>query len=687
MANRVRAHVDLEGAIKSLLQATLYTLGVRRGNVMLINPDTGKLRMKFAQGYKYPVADDVHLQKRQEVADWVVENQKRLLIPSVQEDPLFKNIGANIIESIISIPLNVRGEVVGVLNLDNLLGEGPFTPEDLEQAVLFGERIEALLVQVSSTKFAEIVQENNISYYEPFHLKNIVANDEDIQIGEVFKQLAQETFTQADSGMIFLFDKESSQYKLEGYFGLTEEQLFHLMLHFNVEDCHSELGDEPIIIKDWEKQKLACLAGVENISARSLMIAPLLSRDRGGVVFICSNSPNSFEGQHMQLFYLGATLVGMLQDVNLKYQYFKAKSKRIIDSFTSGIICTDLQGRITVVNKWAEEILGLEESDLKNKSVLELEDVLEIINKNKLEEVIEQLIVKGSLRKFSTEVKVRLKNGEDVVLTLNINMLRNSQDKPLGFVAVFDDVTEQLKLEDKLREAERLSIAGQLASGVAHEIRNPLASIRGFAQLLQDRVEGQTESQFTGMILKEVEQLNRIVKQMESLKNESMSNLEWIDLEQVIVSALNCVKNHDFVHYGKITTNIAGGIPPVLGSREELEQAFCHIIKNGLEFTPACGAFWITVTMEESDVVKIDFADTGFGINEEDKRQIFNPFFTSRPERTGLGLAISYKIIRDHGGIIEVESVKGEGTTISIKLPINFQFNSILEPPPSWQHC
>lgn len=233
-----------------------------------------------------------------------------------------------------------------------------------------------------------------------------------------------------------------------------------------------------------------------------------------------------------------------------------------------------------------------------------------------------------------------------------------------------------IKIEEQLRRAERLSTIGELSASLAHEVRNPLGSIRGTAEILKEDFHPEDPKyEFFEILLKETVRLNRVVEDFLNLARPQPSIIGSCDvleeLENVITLVSAEAKNR------KIQLDLkSDALPVVLGDREKLRQAFLNLVLNGLQATPPGGSVAIRVRSPHGDngsdsMVAIEFADTGKGIPAEEIGRIFEPFFTTKEDGTGLGLATTKRIVEKHGGRVEVESEPGHGAAFKIFLPVH----------------
>ena len=225
-----------------------------------------------------------------------------------------------------------------------------------------------------------------------------------------------------------------------------------------------------------------------------------------------------------------------------------------------------------------------------------------------------------------------------------------------------------LEIEEQLRRADRLSALGELSAGMAHEIRNPLGSIRGTAEILREGMaDDDPRGEFAAILIQEVDRLNKVVQDFLEFARPGETDRGAVDLNALLQELLQFTRQP--ARSGGVTVAFApGAIPPVQADREQLRQAFLNLILNALQAMPAGGELTIATTAGEKGV-QVRFRDTGCGIAAGDLERIFNPFFTTRSEGTGLGLAIVHRIIQGHGGRIDVSSEPGIGTVFTLGLP------------------
>ncbi|WP_243370651.1 ATP-binding protein [Geotalea sp. SG265] len=231
-----------------------------------------------------------------------------------------------------------------------------------------------------------------------------------------------------------------------------------------------------------------------------------------------------------------------------------------------------------------------------------------------------------------------------------------------------------IKTEEQLRRSERLSALGELSATLAHEVRNPLGSIKGTAEILKDSfTPGEKKYEFLEILLKEADRLNRVVEDFLGLAAPVRVEQNRCDIMLELRELIAFISAEAASMGAKVRLQPAD-IPPIRGDREKLRQVFLNLLMNALQAAGNGGEVLVTAVGplhagKNQPLVEISFADNGSGIDQELLDKIFQPFFTTKRGGTGLGLAITQKIIQSHGGTIRVTSTKGEGATFTVSLP------------------
>jgi two-component system sporulation sensor kinase A len=230
---------------------------------------------------------------------------------------------------------------------------------------------------------------------------------------------------------------------------------------------------------------------------------------------------------------------------------------------------------------------------------------------------------------------------------------------------IIKDVTGQKKTEEKLQNAEKLSVVGQLAAGIAHEIRNPLTAIKGFTQLLNEERQGD----FADVILTELERIEDIVNDLLVLAKPQITEMEETNLITVVKSVITLLNSQAVMGNIMIELTQAQCSFNVKCERDKIKQVLINIIKNSIEAMPMGGKINVDIRQDNNFVI-ISVEDEGIGIPEERLAKLGEPFYSTKEKGTGLGIMICKKIIKNHGGNLYIHSKENEGTTVRITLPL-----------------
>jgi two-component system sensor histidine kinase HydH len=250
-------------------------------------------------------------------------------------------------------------------------------------------------------------------------------------------------------------------------------------------------------------------------------------------------------------------------------------------------------------------------------------------------------------------------------------LITDSGQQYMGRVLLISDVTEIKSLEQRMRENERLAAVGRMAGGVAHEVRNPLSSIKGLALLLKNRFPlGSKEQDTADLLIQETERMNRTITEMLSFTRPTALHLVQVDLATLLQRSLHLIKVEAADNRVETVMHVDAEIVPVYGDVDRLQQVMMNVLLNALQAMEEGGTLTVAIANSENGAdVELRITDTGVGIEPELLSQVFYPYFTTKQGGTGIGLAISQKIIVDHGGSIDMESEPGKGTTVIIRLP------------------
>ncbi len=338
---------------------------------------------------------------------------------------------------------------------------------------------------------------------------------------------------------------------------------------------------------------------------------------------------------------------------------------RIIESVRSGLVTTNLRGEITTFNRAAEEITGHKASDVRGKNIFTIFGDIQ----KQIEVGLESIRTRSRLPRF--DIGCRTASGGEIHLGFSVAPLVDEAGEARGYVLTFQDLTEVMELEREVRRQERLAALGKMAAGLAHEIRNPLASMRGSVQVLASELNlSPDQSQLMEIVLRESDRLNRIVSDFLTYARPPRTERAVIELSAILSETVSLLRNSPEVGPDHaVIEEYPTEEVHYYGDPNQIRQIFWNLTRNALQAMPDGGELRVILEDEPGRGVTISFSDTGQGMSREQKDRLFEPF-SSSSGGTGLGMAIVYQLVSDHGGKILVDSEAGKGTRISIKLPV-----------------
>ena len=343
----------------------------------------------------------------------------------------------------------------------------------------------------------------------------------------------------------------------------------------------------------------------------------------------------------------------------------RALHERIVESIRSGVVTTDLQRRIYTFNAAAAEITGYHEADVRGQDASIFFGDLK------------QIIADSMTAAGATEANPRFEadcltaDGLRLRLGFTVSPLFSELGDTTGTVITFQDLTRIRALEETSRRQDRLAAIGRMAASIAHEIRNPLAAMRGSIQMLRADMEGQSsQTELMEIILRESDRLNRIISDFLNYARPRSIIQSKVDVGELLRRTFTLLRNSAELNEHQIIGEDVPDEPVLVGAdAEQLQQVFWNLARNALQSMPDGGELRAAVQPQKDNRLRIAFADTGRGMSPQQVEHLFEPF-SSTTGGTGLGLSIVYQIIRDHGGTINVRSREGQGTTITIELPL-----------------
>lgn len=408
-----------------------------------------------------------------------------------------------------------------------------------------------------------------------------------------------------------------------------------------------------------------------NRPVRSLMSIPLVVQDEVvGVLNVCSYNPNLYTEDNVRVLSIiasqGAAIYKELEALTALTSY----TDNILSSIAAGVVTLDSDGVVLTWNQAAERIVRLRASRVEGMHYEQALDRLKIAEADKetLRRAIDSVSSTGVTYQ-GYKLVFQPEKREEICMNVSISQLLNSAGEQLGLVLIFEDITREIKMENEFRRMGELAAVGQLAASIAHELRNPLSSIKGAAQFLQKEYEDHSAIvEFLGIIIDEVNGLNKLTTEFLDFARPMQLELKPTSINAVVDKTLQLMSVHITDNNVVVNEKLDHSIPHIQADESQLDQVLRNIIINALQAMPEGGSLSVETGRAPQGGAYLSVTDTGTGIPADKLDRIFLPFVTTKTKGTGLGLSVVQKIVENHGGRIDVRSEVGKGTTFTIIL-------------------
>lgn len=372
--------------------------------------------------------------------------------------------------------------------------------------------------------------------------------------------------------------------------------------------------------------------------------------------------------RHDEMGELGSSFNHMVESLN---HFIATRNRFILESFSGGLIVTDLNGTITAVNSTAEKLLGIQSEIVSGKSIREVFANSEL---SSLLKYYERVVWKQETlvnKQLSLDVNNQLHQ-----VTVSFTVMRDSSGQTFGVIINVRDLAEMEQFYRQMRNSDRLATMGTFASGLAHEIKNPLGAIKGTAQLLaEDLGSNHPSAPYLHVIQKEVNRLDQLIQEVQAYSQPAAEKVPT-DLNRLIRETINFAQTDPKSQEKsfRMETDLSEDFPPVNVAKNQFRQALLNILINAADAVKPDGIIRVTSQFDKNAAfpVKVSVANQGQPLSDETATKIFEPFFTTKPTGNGLGLSIAYQVAVNHGGEVIVTSNEGWVTfTLQFKSKIS----------------
>ncbi len=569
--------------------------------------------------------------------------------------------------STISMPLKIKNEIIGVLQGDRVDRELILSKGDLNMFSTFASQASisienARLHEQTQKKISQLLalQEVSKKTSSTLNFRKLL----DIISVNALK------ITNASACSLFLVDRDRKYLKIvsqKGYGGIDIEK-FRMRIGEGIIGWVAD-KDVPLLVNDvsQEPRYVEIIPGMG-----SKLAVPLVSEKKAlGVLCVDSCHKAAFSLDDLELLMVFAShTAALIENVRLYEQVLAERNvaENILESAPTGIVAIDEGKKIRAVNKKAEILLNLKRRAILGKKISDVfrEDILDILN----DTVNSRAVVDNR------EVEVVRKDGRSGIFGLTSSLLK-SDENVTGALVSIQDLTEFKKTEELIRRMDRLSSLGQLSAGIAHEIRNPLASINFNVQLLAKKLD--VSKNMEGILKDTFEGINRInvlVRRILDFTKTGTPSFKNGRIHDVLEEAIALIAPQLNKKEITVQRNFFRNVPEIVFDPHQIQQVCVNLFLNAMEAMPAGGVIEIKTAVEKSAEANgdkqllITITDNGTGISQENIGKVFDPFFTTKSEGTGLGLSIVHKILEQHSASVEIKSKEGKGTSFILGFPI-----------------
>jgi two-component system sensor histidine kinase PilS (NtrC family) len=419
--------------------------------------------------------------------------------------------------------------------------------------------------------------------------------------------------------------------------------------------------------------------GIVGSALSTILYGGIIAANHLGVIGSRNSSSSSLATFRISAHVLGFWAVAYLGTyLHQRLQFVEGELKEKIDSLTqlqrlnehivssirSGLITTDLTGRIAVFNTAAQELIGKDAREMLGKPV----DL--VVGEACWARILREDLLQNA-KALRHEEWVALPSGSRRYLGFSVSPLLDQNQKSLGYIVSFQDLTEIIRLEEEVRLKDRMAAIGRMAAGIAHEIRNPLTSMRGSVEILRSHANlPSKDERLLDILIRESDRLNNFVEDFLCFARPRQYAKCLIDMVPLLRDSVALLRNNPEIrNTHSVHLNIEAPSVKIIGSADQLNQVFWNLAQNAIRAMPNGGELKISIRKAAEGIGEIFFEDSGIGMSEEEKERIFQPFHSGFKGGHGLGLSIIFQIMEEHGGRISFESEKGKGTKVSLRFP------------------
>ena len=670
--------ISLDRVLTSIVEETSNAFGFSRIAIFLVNKDPKLLECKYLIGFlpdekQRAFSRPFHLEKHDCIETMAARTGKTIFVKDYETDLRVTPTDLKIRRlqtrvSALAVPLKIKREIIGLLEADKNSIKMDVTRSVIKSFSIFANHASILIENAR-------LQEQNKKKIEQLLLlqeiskKVITPGLSPTELMDLVSANAQK-ITKASTCLLLLVDNDGRQLTIGSQKGCSlDRRKFKLKIGQGVAGRVAKTG-VPVIVRDTalDTEHPPIIRGI-----RSELAVPLVREKKvKGVLNLGSFDQAAFSQDDMEVLMILASQAAIFMDnVRLYNQVITERNfvENILESSPSGVITVDCKKRIRHVNRKAEQVLGIKRGEVFNKKA-----------KDALQRLISDILdLTVTTRAIVDNIEVQFTHGSGANITLGVStsLLRRHDNRMVGAIATFKDLTVAKKTEELIRRMDRLSSLGQLSAGIAHEIRNPLASINFNVQMLAKKL---STDEHTRRIINDtregIDRIKSLVKGILDFARPNTPLLKPGNINRILVDSVDLMRPQLAKTHIDVETDLGEEGFNIVFDPHQVQQVFINLLLNSIDAMPDGGTLKIGTAMEmdpcaRSPHLVIRISDSGLGIPAENHSKIFDPFFTTKSEGTGLGLSIVHKILEQHGAAIDMTSAPSQGATFILRFPID----------------
>ncbi len=670
--------IALDRILTLIVNETALVFGLTRVGIFLINKDKGLLECKYLIGFNQEETERAltkpyRLVEHDCMDTKVARYGKTIYSRDMVHDPRATPLDLIVCRHMkrvatIIVPLNFKRDTIGLIVADRRDEQLDLTKKDIDSIATFANQASVIIEN------ARLQEQNQRKIRQLLALQEISRKTSStINLPKLLGVITASAMkiTRASSCALLLTDDDRKHLRIAaqiGYEGLEDLENFRISLGEGIVGWVALYG-VPLLVRYVNQEPLYVEVMKE---VESELAVPLISENKVlGVLNVNSRDGGAFSEDDLKLLtiYAGHT-ASLIKNARLYGQVMTERNFRenILESSPNSVIAVNMKKEITSINRRTEELFRLKRKHVLGKPVSAVfgAQIVQIVN---------LAVNHGTLVDYQ-EIRKNYKDGSQLILGITSSWLRDHQDNLIGVAFSVRDLSEAKKTEEMIRRMDRLTSIGQLSAGIAHEIRNPLASISLNVQMLSKKLSlDEAAKHVVSDTLEGVDRIKTLVKGMLDFAKPSPPALKRDSIARVLRNSISLLDSQLRKKKVEVRLDLAEDLPEIVFDEHHMQQVFVNLVLNGLEAMSDGGSIRVKSTIARDQKkrrrqLSLHIMDTGSGIPPENLSKIFDPFFTTKPEGTGLGLSIVHKIMEQHHASIDVVSEENRGTTFILNFPL-----------------